>query len=68
MACACFDRVNKHLAERNTKLDALFNFSNGGAVTVALVTSLVEKKRGARPCIMAPTYCPFCGKKYEKSK
>jgi hypothetical protein len=65
MACDCIDKINEKLAERNTKLTATIIFAKPSYLTPTIDTELVEKKRGARPCAVLPTFCPFCGTKYE---
>lgn len=59
--CGALKLVEAKLAEHNTKLDWVHSFGNGMSY-VLISTSLVEKKRGARPYIIVPNYCPFCGK------
>jgi len=65
--CECIEETNKLLAEHNTELGFhfLMNRETGGVnQTVRLVTNIIEKKRGARPLAIVPTFCPFCGQRY----
>lgn len=64
MACACIERVDKMLAERNTELNVQF-YTDGGPPTVIVSTLVKEPKRGAKASRMLATFCPFCGVSYE---
>jgi hypothetical protein len=62
--CDCIALTNTALEPMNARLDVNFNLS-GGPTTVSIGTSLIEKRRGARPPVLIPAFCPFCSKRYE---
>jgi hypothetical protein len=64
--CDCITLTDKALEPMNARLDVNFNLS-GGPTTVSIGTSLIEKRRGARPPVLIPTYCPFCGEAYTEA-
>lgn len=67
MSCDCIDLTDKALEEHNTRLGVSFrwNRTTGACTTtVAIETEVLQKKRGARPRRLLPTFCPFCAKRY----
>lgn len=70
IGCDCIDKANRPdslLAKHNTGLDVTWEINREtGAVSekVMLSTSLLTKKRGARPIRVVPNYCPMCGTRY----
>lgn len=68
--CDCIKIVNEKLATRNTRLTIPWVFTPAGRPpapeTVMIETEQVETGRGKAKAVgMFPTYCPFCGVKYE---
>ena len=65
--CDCIKLTNEALKAHNAKLDVTWELDREtGAVAekIAIGTSLIEKKRGARPMQMIANYCAVCGARY----
>lgn len=63
-ACACIDDINTRLKAggHNTQLSTLYTLRDSGlGRSIKIATEVIEKKRGAKPLAMVPSYCPFCG-------
>jgi hypothetical protein len=65
--CNCIALTDKALEPMNALVDVNLSLS-GGPTTVSIRTSLIEKRRGARPPVLIPSFCPFCGERYPKPK
>ena len=61
--CDCIDKAGPTLALKNSKMEIAISFS-GQRNRPIIQTSVLQKKRGARPTMLVATYCPFCGTKY----
>ena len=68
MACDCMTTIDQRFAEagHNTKLTRIFTLGDAVGMFPAIGTELVEKKRGAKPSRVIPTFCPWCGVKYSE--
>jgi hypothetical protein len=67
--CECIAVMDKALAERNTKLALTFTFGGGLSTYPTIQTEQVEKGRGKKKAIgVIPSFCCFCGEKYERAK
>lgn len=69
VGCDCIALTNEALREHNTELGLSFHFSRttGQVLSfVAIQTTLIEKRRGARPMALLPSHCPFCGARYPR--
>jgi hypothetical protein len=64
--CKCVERVNKQLAEHNTRLDELsmMNMTTGKCrQSIHVATCKIERRKGKAKKMLV-TFCPFCGKRY----
>jgi hypothetical protein len=60
--CDCNRLMNEALEEKNLTLnEALLGPYRG---RVLIQTLVIEKRRGFKPAVIFPKYCPFCGEKY----
>ncbi|MHC1549427.1 hypothetical protein [Phyllobacterium sp. K27] len=52
---------------RNTKLSLTITFGSTLDAFPSIGTEQIEKGRGKQKAVaMLPSFCPFCGEKYEK--
>jgi hypothetical protein len=68
MPCECIDQMNAKLADHNTELDLTLCFprdSSPSFVRPSIATKKIESRVRKGPAIAIPTYCPFCGGRYE---
>lgn len=68
MACTCLSTMDAMLAERNTRL--IHSVSLGvdghlGFTRPILETEKIEPRKKGRHARVVPTFCPFCGVRYE---
>lgn len=67
MACNCLTKVNEKLAARNTRLVSTIVFTKPGGEYPLVCSEQIETGRGkAKESAVLPTYCPFCGVKYNE--
>ena len=63
--CDCITTINGLLSEKNTRLAVTISWGTGDAYPTIMTEKVETKKRGTSPVVI-PTFCPFCGVKYEK--
>lgn len=62
--CDCASKMNKELEKKNGQLDMAVFIMKGIALP-QIATLKVNTKLREKPPLVVPTYCPFCGQKYE---
>lgn len=63
--CDCSDVISAKLKTENTRLVmTLTRHGNAPAAYPAIQTELINRKRGAKPVVVVPKFCPFCGEEY----
>lgn len=62
--CKCLPMVNEKLTEYNGMLE--INMLSNPSRAMVSVCKIIS--RGKKPPLMEASFCPFCGKKYPKSK
>jgi hypothetical protein len=68
VTCNCADDMNKMIADNNARLTTAFRVIDGHLIVIpTLIASekIITSMRSKMPLIV-PTYCPFCGVRYEK--
>ena len=71
MTCDCISEMGKLLAEHNTKLGVTLAFPRDGTPGFCLPhihTEKIERRQRKGPALAIPTFCPFCGTKYDEDK
>lgn len=66
MACACIEELDEQLKPKNLKVETMLSLGRDGSSELypAMACALIEKRRGQRAPVLAPTFCPFCGVRY----
>jgi hypothetical protein len=66
--CDCIKDMDAKLADLNGKIAVTIGFGFDGTSSGPYPTIEVEKinKRGKRPPVALPSYCPFCGERYPR--
>lgn len=67
MTCNCIAEMDAKLRDHNTRLCVTFGFPRDGSPAYTRPTIQTEKieTRNRKSVIALPTFCPFCGERYE---
>lgn len=66
--CNCVADFNKKLAEHNTRIIETIGIPRDGSrmfTRPMIRTEKIETRKRIGPMIAVPTYCPFCGDRYD---
>lgn len=67
MACDCITMINEKLVSRNTRLALTITLTKDLDAYPTIATEQIDKGRGRPKAVsMIPSFCPFCGVKYER--
>ncbi len=68
MGCSCLAEFSDKLAEHNTRICVTFGFPRDGSPSFmrpTIQTEKIETRKRVGPVLAIPTFCPFCGARYE---
>jgi hypothetical protein len=65
--CNCIEEMDAKLAELNTRLVTTFSFPVDAPsyTRPRLATEKIETRKRVGPALALPSFCPFCGVRYE---
>ena len=68
MPCECIDQMNAKLREHNTEIEETLCFPRDGSpiFTLPMIgTKKIESRVRKGPALAIPSFCPFCGERYQ---
>ena len=66
--CTCLKEFNEQLREHNTEITVTFGIPRDGSpmyIRPKISTEKIETRKRVGPVLVVPTFCPFCGTRYE---
>jgi NAD-dependent DNA ligase len=67
-SCTCVADFNVKLREHNTRIVETIGIPRDGSaiyVRPSITTEKIETRKRGGPALVIPTFCPFCGTRYE---
>lgn len=65
--CNCIDLTDAALAEHNTELGTVTIMSEQRwSRRIGITTTVLTKRRGAKPVRIVAKFCPLCGRSYDE--
>ena len=67
-SCDCLEQFAAKLKEHNTEISVTFSIPRDGSAMKMLpriATNKIEARKRVGPMLVVPTFCPFCGNRYE---
>lgn len=66
MTCKCIEEMTPMLAEKNTRFVEAIVFAKPAYTSLTIATERIERRRDGKSAVVVfPTFCPFCGTKYD---
>jgi hypothetical protein len=68
--CGCIEQMNDLMGDKNTRIVVTLGIPRDGSpmfVRPMIATEKVESRKRGSAALAIPTFCPFCGERYERA-